>query len=233
MTDNLPAAPRKARLAKCLFHGVAVAAVFVLAEPLVLAACTPPFPRKILGLTVFVISWCERIWSMYLRQGLNRTVRAAGRDWTATAIGYTYGLIIALAATEYLLHERHFGAWYTWGGGVFYAASVALRYWSFHVLRDQWKVDVSDTSGERRLVRQGPYRYLRHPIYLATCVETASLPVLLGAPIALVIAVFVFVPLEVARVRIEERYLRQTFGAAYARFEEDTPGWWPRLLRRR
>jgi len=228
-----PCGPRESRLSVWLFHGVAVFAFVALAVPVVLYVYTQPFSRKTLGLVLFAAAWGERAWAMYLRQGLGRAVRAAGRDWTATAVGYAYALTVGLAAVEYLLRGHPCGGWTAWSGAWLYLAGVALRYWSFRALREQWQVDVSNTAGDRCLVQHGPYRYLRHPIYVGACAEALGMPLLLGAPLALAVSILVFVPLEIVRARLEERYLRQTFGEAYTRFTADTPGWWPRMFRRR
>jgi protein-S-isoprenylcysteine O-methyltransferase Ste14 len=70
----------------------------------------------------------------------------------------------------------------------------------------------------RTLVTGGPYRLVRHPLYLAEI--TAALALLLAAPyLTPAVSFAVFVVLQCTRARLEERLLSETFPeyAAYAR----------------
>ena len=213
-----------------LFRGVSVTAIAALVAPCVLCACMPPFSGRALCLGFYLLVWCERSWSMYLRGGARRASGAAGgRDWTAIAVGYAYVLTMGGAAVEFLVRRRtpaDIGI-VLWIGLACYLAAAALRYACLHALRHQWHVDVTSAGEDRALVRAGPYRWLRHPLYAGACLETIGLPLMLGAWLALLLGVLVFVPLEVARARYEERFLRTLFGAAYARYEREVPGFIP------
>lgn len=59
-------------------------------------------------------------------------------------------------------------------------AAQALRYWCIATLGERWSVRVVTVPGAPRIVG-GPYRWLRHPNYLAVLVEAAALPALFGA----------------------------------------------------
>ncbi len=235
-TDNPDATPGAARpswFSIILFHSVAVAAVLVVLLPLALYPFVPPFAGKTAGVVLFVAACMERMWAMYLRQGLGRACGGAGRDWTAIAVAYAYALTLGWAAAEFLLRQRLPHAGLCAAGAAVYAAGVALRYWAFHTLRHQWHVDVSDTAGERHLVREGPYRLMRHPLYLGACLEVAGLPLALGAWGALLCGALLFMPLEVIRAAYEERFLHDLFGAAYQRYAEEVGAFFPLSLRRR
>ena len=55
------------------------------------------------------------------------------------------------------------------------AVSTALRYWVISTLGSRWTTRVFCLPGET-LVDDGPYRYLRHPNYLAVVIEIIALP---------------------------------------------------------
>lgn len=55
------------------------------------------------------------------------------------------------------------------------AAGMALRYWVIATLGDRWTTNVVVVPGEPPIDR-GPYRFLRHPNYLAVVLEVAALP---------------------------------------------------------
>ncbi|MBM4163478.1 MAG: isoprenylcysteine carboxylmethyltransferase family protein [Lentisphaerae bacterium] len=226
-------AGRPSRYVVLLFHGVTMLVALVVLLPVALFPVTPGFPGKVAGVILFVAVCAERIWAMYVRQGLARVRDGAGRDWTAIAVGYAYPLTLGGAIAEFLLrqHAPPSGLFAT--GLAVYATGVAWRYWAFRVLRHQWHVDVSDTDGERHLVREGPYRLMRHPLYFGACLEIVGIPLFLGAWGALLFGVLVFMPLEVARGYYEERFLRELFGADYRRYADDVWAFFPWPVRRR
>ncbi len=223
----VPAPP--SRLSVWLFHGVAALAAVLLVVPLVLTVSASPFPGRRLGVAVFLLAVLDRVWAMYLRPGIRHEGGAAGRDWTALAVGYAYTLTLGVAAVEFLVRRCGLPAPFQFVAGCgLYALAVAVRYWAFAVLRSQWHVDVTDVSGERHLVRAGPYQFVRHPLYAGACLEAVALPLLLGTPVALALGLLVFSPLEIIRARYEERFLRTLFGVDYERYAEDVPAFLPR-----
>jgi len=87
-------------------------------------------------------------------------------------------------------------------------ASQALRYWCIAVLGEQWNTRVIVVPG-RGLVSRGPYRWLRHPNYLAVAVEGFALPLVHTAWItAIAFTVLNAVLLLAFRIPVEERALR-------------------------
>lgn len=59
-------------------------------------------------------------------------------------------------------------------------AATALRWWSIRALGDQWNVRAL-VPDQLEPVTQGPYRWIRHPNYLAVILEFAALPMAGGA----------------------------------------------------
>ena len=83
----------------------------------------------------------------------------------------------------------------------------------------------------RGLVTRGPYRLVRHPVYLGEFGTAVGL--VIGAPSLWNFgAVFAFVLAQVTRMRLEEQALRKEF-AEYAEYESRTPRLLPRVPRPR
>lgn len=78
-------------------------------------------------------------------------------------------------------------------------ASQALRWWCIRTLGRQWNTRIVVAPG-LPLVRSGPYRWLRHPNYVAVVVEGAALPMVHSAWITA--AAFTVLNAAVLRVRI-------------------------------
>lgn len=87
-------------------------------------------------------------------------------------------------------------------------AAQALRYWAIATLGPRWNVRVIVVPGEP-VVTTGPYRWLRHPNYLAVVIEGLAIPLLHGAWLtALTFSVLNAWLLRV-RIRSEERALAE------------------------
>jgi methyltransferase len=85
----------------------------------------------------------------------------------------------------------------------------ALRYWAIATLGPRWNTRILVVPGEP-LVRRGPYRYLRHPNYLAVVIELAAVPLVFGAWMtAFAASALNAVLLLAIRIPAEERALRQ------------------------
>ena len=89
-----------------------------------------------------------------------------------------------------------------------WAGAQLLRYAAVRALGERWNVRVLVLPGAE-LVRHGPYRWLRHPNYLAVLVESVSGPMMFGAwRTALAFLIANLIVLRV-RIRCEERALTQ------------------------
>ncbi len=88
------------------------------------------------------------------------------------------------------------------------AAVTALRYASIAALGERWTTRIVVVPGSK-VVRDGPYRFLRHPNYIAIVLEFLLVPLLLRAPFTLVAFSLANVPVLRKRVRLEEKVLRE------------------------
>src|SRR5512139_2131617 len=95
----------------------------------------------------------------------------------------------------------------TWVCLAAFFAVTALRYWSIASLGEYWNTRVIVVPGAR-VVRSGPYRFLRHPNYLVIVLEFLILPLLMRAPATLVLFSLANLAVLRQRIRIEEEALR-------------------------
>jgi methyltransferase len=86
------------------------------------------------------------------------------------------------------------------------AAAMALRYWSVATLGDRWNLAVVVVPGEP-VVTSGPYRWVRHPNYLAVLVEALALPLVHGAWLTAALLGPAIWLLTGRRIRLEEAAL--------------------------
>lgn len=89
------------------------------------------------------------------------------------------------------------------------ASTMALRYWAIAALGRRWTTRVVVVPGLQP-VTTGPYRWLRHPNYLAVAVEVAALPLVHTAWITALVWSAANALVLRARIAVEESALRST-----------------------
>jgi methyltransferase len=93
------------------------------------------------------------------------------------------------------------------GVGVFLAAKL-LKWWAILSLGRFWSFHVLVLPGAP-LVASGPYRLMRHPNYVGLMGEIAGVALMMRAPFTGVVSAVAFGALLVARIRVEERMLKE------------------------
>jgi methyltransferase len=83
-----------------------------------------------------------------------------------------------------------------------------LRYWVIFSLGEYWNTRVLVVPGTR-LVRRGPYRYLRHPNYVVVAVEILTFPLIFGAWVTALIFSILNAALLYVRIREENQALAE------------------------
>jgi protein-S-isoprenylcysteine O-methyltransferase Ste14 len=111
--------------------------------------------------------------------------------------------------------------------GVGYAGTL----WCYKAMGNAWRMGI-DRKAKTDLVMTGPYRFVRHPIYLFQIVMVAGIAVLLPSlPALLVLAIHV--ACAVTKATDEEKYLRALLGHDYEVYCASSGGWLPKLFGRK
>jgi protein-S-isoprenylcysteine O-methyltransferase Ste14 len=117
------------------------------------------------------------------------------------SLGFLSGIVVLVLARP---------TWATWGIGLVVAlVGEVLRVWA-----------AGHVDKGREVTRTGPYRWMRHPLYVGSMIMGAGVAIA-GASLlaAVVIAVYMGVTI-LAAVRTEEAFLRRAFGETYDRYRE-------------
>jgi methyltransferase len=88
-----------------------------------------------------------------------------------------------------------------------FALANALRWWVIATLGPHWNVQVVGSTPRLGVVTGGPYRWVRHPNYVAVFVELVALPLVHGAWVTAILAAAFHVPVLRRRVALEESIL--------------------------
>jgi methyltransferase len=130
-------------------------------------------------------------------------VEAAGDPYTAISIVYIGGFIAM--AIEGVVRGGVVRRWAVLGLLIFTLAKL-LKFSAVRALGPLWSFRIL-VLPERPIVRSGPYRYLRHPNYVAVFLEFAGAACMMNAPIAGPVVALVFFYFLRQRIAVEERAL--------------------------
>jgi protein-S-isoprenylcysteine O-methyltransferase Ste14 len=107
-------------------------------------------------------------------------------------------------------------------------ASFVLRRRAIRELGKMWSLHV-EIREKHQLVVTGPYRWVRHPAYTSMILELGALGLLLQSRYTSLAVAVCFIPILIARIRIEEAALREQVDG-YSAYQRVTPALLPYKL---
>jgi len=115
------------------------------------------------------------------------------------------GLLVG-CLVEVLVAHRPFVAALGWPMSVLVLAAQGLRWWCIRTLGPQWNTRVIVVP-RLALITGGPYRFIRHPNYVAVVVEGVALPLVHSAWLTALVFTVLNAALLAVRIRAEDRAL--------------------------
>ncbi|MFF7203075.1 isoprenylcysteine carboxyl methyltransferase family protein [Streptomyces sp. NPDC008141] len=145
-------------------------------------------------------------------------------EWTLARAGVEYGRghypvmvtlhtgLLVCCLLEPILAHRPFLPALGWSMLALTLLAQALRWWCITTLGPYWNTRVIVVPGAR-LISAGPYRFLRHPNYVAVVVEIAALPLVHSAWLTATAFTLANAMLLTVRLRCENTALAQALPA--------------------
>jgi methyltransferase len=140
-------------------------------------------------------------------------------NWTFPVLFASYLISVMGALVEYFGRMPDVNLWVSVPGYVLATCGVAINGWSVRALGPWWSARIEIKRGHR-VVEAGPYRFSRHPYYLATLLELGGLALILNSFYTLCYVFLVHTPLLAARILYEERVLLANLGNSYRSYRE-------------
>jgi protein-S-isoprenylcysteine O-methyltransferase Ste14 len=169
--------------------------------------------------------WCWFVWAAiwlvlsFWRKSVKKreTAEERLRHIAPMLVGFwlLFGRVRTISWFEQMVIPRTEGV--LWSGLALTALGVLVSVWARLALGSNWS-GVVTLKDNHELIRNGPYRWIRHPIYTGMLMSSAGTAIVDGrlrcwSGLAVVWVTFYF------KARREERFLRQEFGDG---FEEHT-----------
>lgn len=151
----------------------------------------------------------QRLSELFLARRNEKYVRSHGaREYDAK--GYKVIVLMHIAffislIAEYVLLGRTLSSYWP-ALLILFLLTQILRYWAISTLGYYWNTKILVTPGSRAII-SGPYKYIKHPNYLAVVVEIAVIPVLFSCYITAVLFTIINLIVLKRRIKIEEKAL--------------------------
>lgn len=153
----------------------------------------------------------------------------AGRMVHTLVMAAGFFLLFSRRADVWVLKQRFVAEepWVAIAGIALTFAGAALAIWARFIIGENWSAKVTRKIGHE-LVRSGPYRLVRHPIYSGLLLAVIGTALVVGEWRAVLAIPFVLAS-ESLKARREEEFMLAEFGDAYRQYRSETgfliPGW--------
>lgn len=141
--------------------------------------------------------------------------------WSIFAFSGSYVLLIISSIVEYLVMPKKINFTVTTIGFFMINLRFFIKYWSFKSLGEYWSPHIQ-IKNDHQLIKKGPYRFLRHPVYLSRIINVIGIPLITNSYYTL----FGFLPINFFlvffRIHKEEKLLTEKFGEEYIKYKEET-----------
>lgn len=187
-----------------------------------------------MGTWVIPAMWL--VWCVYWWRAAADVKAAIRRETVGSRLRHIVPLTIAAllvglpSVPVFMLDDRFLPRTWSayWIGAAIVAAGLSFTVWARLVLARNWSGTVT-VKAEHELVTAGPYRLVRHPIYSGLLLAFAGSAVARGEWRG-VLAVLVASAALWWKLRLEERWMTETFGPAYVSYRKSVAALIPFVL---
>jgi protein-S-isoprenylcysteine O-methyltransferase Ste14 len=169
---------------------------------------------------IFIIALSiERLWWTFIKNR-GKEIGEVKAKWSLSLMTLSHMVIIIGSLIEYFLIERSIIFVITILGLCIFIFAFWLRrlcaktlgkYQSLHV-------EIRETH---QLIKNGPYKYMRHPWYLSIILECLSIPLILNTYYIFLYAILIHIPVILVRIHFEEKAMIEKLGNEYLQYQKD------------
>lgn len=152
-----------------------------------------------------------------------------GRLFTIIPLVFAFELLFSNSLRWGTLGWRFLpsAAWISWIGIALTTMGTAIAVWARYCIGEYWSARVTLKEGHQ-IIRSGPYRFVRHPIYTGILLAAAGTAIVVGEWRG-TLAVCLLLAAHSLKAWREERLLFTEFGEQYQAYRRSTGFLFPRL----
>jgi len=177
----------------------------------------------LLWLIYWIVSWSKSKQDEQRESESSRRLHSG--LFVAGAVVMTFPDLLPPALNKRMIVERE---WVYWLSAALVAVGIAFACWARAVLGTNWSAAVVLKQGHE-LIRSGPYRYVRHPIYTGLFVALFGTALETGAWRGIISFALIAIAI-IYKYRAEEAFMIRKFGDEYYRYRAEVPAlvpFWP------
>jgi protein-S-isoprenylcysteine O-methyltransferase Ste14 len=152
------------------------------------------------------------------------------QKWTLNLYIVSHVIVGAGTILEFLLLKRDINFIVTIVGITLYLCGLIIRNWAIRSLGKFWSIHI-EMRKNHKMIRTGPYKYVRHPAYLSILCETWGVPLIMNAYFTFLFAVVIYIPITFVRIYYEEKQCLKIFGPDYKAYKREAGSLLPRIRR--
>ena len=153
--------------------------------------------------------------------------------WFINVVGLVFPVTVLAFIPSFLCRTFHEscvwrGNWRQWLGGWLIVNGIGLMAWCVQLFYVEGRGTPLPLVPPKRFVANGPYRYVRNPMFLGVFLTLGGEALVCGSPL---LGAYLLAVIGVAHlvVRVwEEPRLAGRFGPAYRDYQRQVPRWIPR-----
>lgn len=178
----------------------------------------------ILGFTVFFVDYLiPRLTTRHREKPVERSDHGSFIIILATTL-----IAVLLSVSIRLANIGILSGVFQWIGLLVTATGLFVREWALIMLGRFFSRTVQIEAGHK-IIKEGPYRWLRHPAYTGMILIYTGLIMSIGTWLGALLTFIVIAGTFLYRISVEERALLHAFGDEYRQYMRQTwklfPGW--------
>jgi len=175
--------------------------------------------------TILAVTWVVWMMPFILAKRSSQPAQHVDRRarWGMLLVAIAYALI-----WQGRFWERPLPLWRFVPSVMFLVLAGILSWSGTRFLGRQWRVDAG-LNADHELVKTGPYRFVRHPIYASMLCLFCGTALMIASAVLFIPALALFIAGTEIRVRIEDGLLASRFGEQFTKYKNSVPGYIPLL----
>lgn len=178
---------------------------------------------RLLFTVLVILILIERVWETFFSVKEKKVFKYKG-DWTLMFTLFIYFFVGLSVIFEFFLINKKIDIIISSLGIFILLFSAFIRFWSIGELGQQWSIHAVGRAKDKEkklvLIKSGPYRYVRHPIYLATILELFGLALSFNT-FYTIFLIILGAPFYLIRAKHEEKTLVEIFGDDYLVYKKE------------